>query len=409
MPKRKTTFNPEWTKEYGFISKSRKDDCHAYCTLCRCDVDVSSKGKGASTDKHKSNNQSAGTSSLFSFFREVTSPQDDKISAAELCKVYHTVKHHQSYRSVDCGIKVDREIYNNSTIAKGVTCGKTKAKALCENVLAPYSIHAHVDYIKENELHYSLATDASNKGTTKCFPIRYSIFTVTATRHRKYAAGNMDLDIENVVLKVYSHFSISASRTAQQREFCEFVEVDECNLLRHVITRWLSLLPSIDQMLKCWKPLTSYFQSLGVEECPKILWKCFAEDRTEVSEMYLIFLSHILKVFSDCIEALEAKSFGKTSVFKVMTELKGKLERLKDHFFGFAVNSRLKQLTPDLANKCEADFIQFYERAKKYVSERCLILFPLLRLKAYRMDVVISQLLFIYPRASQHTYYCSRL
>ncbi|CAL8341896.1 unnamed protein product [Arctogadus glacialis] len=42
-------------------------------------------------------------------FREVSSPLDDKITTAELCKVYHAVKHHQSYRSVDCGVKVDRE------------------------------------------------------------------------------------------------------------------------------------------------------------------------------------------------------------------------------------------------------------------------------------------------------------
>ncbi|KAJ4926924.1 hypothetical protein JOQ06_014666 [Pogonophryne albipinna] len=159
-----------------------------------------------------------------------------------------------------------------------------------------------------------------------------------------YAASNLDIDIENVVLKVYSHFSISASRTAQLKEFCEFVEVEECNLLRHVVTRWLSLLPSIDRILKCWRPLTSYFQSLGEEECSKMLWKCFGEDGNEVSEMYFLFLSHILKVFSDCIEALEAKSFSITSVFK---------------------------LTPDLAKKCEADFLVFYERAKKYVSERC--------------------------------------
>ncbi|MEQ2281730.1 hypothetical protein AMECASPLE_033492 [Ameca splendens] len=103
MHKRKTKFIPEWTKEYGFISKSREDDCYAYCTLCRCDVDVSSKGKGsinryASTDKHRSNNRNAGTSSNVPFFHEATSPQDDKISAAGLCKVYHAVKHHQSYQ-----------------------------------------------------------------------------------------------------------------------------------------------------------------------------------------------------------------------------------------------------------------------------------------------------------------------
>lgn len=47
-----------------------------------------------------------------------------------------------------------------------------------------------------------------------------------------------------------------------------------------------------------------------------------------------------------------------------MTE--GELERrLKDRFFGFAVKSKLKQQTSDLAKKCEADFTVIYERAKK--------------------------------------------
>lgn len=141
MPKRKTSFNQEWEKEHRFGTKGRKDEFHFYCTLCRSDVDVSIKGKRAidrhaSSDKHRANNRSAaGASSLSVFFYECSSPQDDKNAAAELTKVYHAVKHHQSYRSVDCGTKVDREIYNDSAIAKGVTCGKTEAKALCENCL----------------------------------------------------------------------------------------------------------------------------------------------------------------------------------------------------------------------------------------------------------------------------------
>ncbi|KAI9522393.1 hypothetical protein NQZ68_036309 [Dissostichus eleginoides] len=46
------------------------------------------------------------------------------------------------------------------------------------------------------------------------------------------------------------------------------------------------------------------------------------------------------------------------------------VRRNAPRFFGFAVNNKLKQLTPDLAKKCEADFLVFYERAKNYVSER---------------------------------------
>lgn len=155
MPERKTSFNPEWWNQFNAITKSSKSDNHAFCSLCHCDVDVSSKGKGAierhvSSDKHKSSKRAAGTSSLATFFWPAGSPQDDKISATELCKAYHAVKHHQSYRSVDCGVKVDREIFCDSLTAKGMTCGKTKTEALCENVLAPYSVHTHTDYIKEN-------------------------------------------------------------------------------------------------------------------------------------------------------------------------------------------------------------------------------------------------------------------
>lgn len=137
------------------------------------------------------------------------------------------------------------------------------------------------------------------------------------------------------------------------------------------LTRWLSLLPAIDRVLKYWKALTSYFQSEEEGECARIVWRCFGEDSNEVSETYFLFLSHVLKLFTDTIQALEAKSFSITSVFQVMTELKQKLERRgKDRFFGFAVNTKLKQLTPCQSKKCEGDFLSFYERAQKYVSDR---------------------------------------
>ncbi len=34
MPKRQTSFNPGWTKEHKFISKSSRDAFHGFCTLC---------------------------------------------------------------------------------------------------------------------------------------------------------------------------------------------------------------------------------------------------------------------------------------------------------------------------------------------------------------------------------------
>ncbi|XP_064110007.1 uncharacterized protein LOC135217900 [Macrobrachium nipponense] len=419
MPKRKTTFNYEWTTEFGFISKSRNGYYYALCTVCHCDMDIGGTGKiaierQAASAKHKTNTRSAGTLSVLSYFCPSRLSQDDKIMAADLCKVFHAVKHYQSYRSVDCGVKVDKEIYSDSLIVKGATCGKTKTKALCENILAPYSVETHLEYIKEHGLPFSIATDASNKGATKCFPIllRYFHFekgvqhvlldfysdnkesskaitnqllskletsgldlnkvsaytadnaNVNYGKHNsvyqkinmaqknviaanclahilhnttKFATAKMDIDVENIVLKVNSYFSISAKRTAQLKEFCEFVEdeVANCNLLQHVVTRWLPLLPDIDRMLNCWEVPKSYFQSIGEEESPKVLWKCFGDEGNtcESSEIYFSFLSHTLKLFSDTIERLEVKTFSITSVFKLISELKSKLDRRANYRF----------------------------------------------------------------------------
>uniref|UniRef100_H3A010 DUF4371 domain-containing protein n=1 Tax=Latimeria chalumnae TaxID=7897 RepID=H3A010_LATCH len=314
-----------------------------------------------------------------------------------------------------------------------LTCGKTKAKSLSENVLVPYSIQKHLDYIKANDLYFSLATDASNKGSAKCFPLvlRYFNFdegiqhflldfysdnhessqaiameifeklkafdlsfekvsaytadnaSVNYGKHNsiyqklkeakedivaanclahivhntiKYVAGKLNIDVENVILKAYSHFSVSAMRTEQLKEFCDFVEVEEFNLLRHIVTRWLSLLPAINRLLKC------YFQSLGEEEHPKVIWKYFGDKGTanEVAEPYFLFLSHALKLFMDCIEVLEAKSFSFLAVYELMNGLNMKLERrIRDMFFRYLMNSKLKELPQDIAGRCGKDFLTF--------------------------------------------------
>ena len=53
---------------------------------------------------------------------------------------------------------------------KYVTCGKTKVNALFKNILTLSSLQTQLEYIKEHGLYFSIATDASNKGETKCFP-----------------------------------------------------------------------------------------------------------------------------------------------------------------------------------------------------------------------------------------------
>ena len=55
--------------------------------------------------------------------------------------MYHTVKHHLSYASTDCNVKISSQLFADSTIANKITCGKTKCEALVMGVLGPISVN----------------------------------------------------------------------------------------------------------------------------------------------------------------------------------------------------------------------------------------------------------------------------
>lgn len=49
--------------------------------------------------------------------------------------------------------------------------------------------------------------------------------------------GNLDIDIENIVLKIYGYFSVSAKRRDNLKKFHEFAKTEFKEILRHVLTR----------------------------------------------------------------------------------------------------------------------------------------------------------------------------
>ena len=146
----------------------------------------------------------------------------------------------------------------------------------------------------------------------------------------KFALGNLNVDIENIVLKIYSHFSKSAKRRETLKQFHIFVETEFHEILRHVPTRRQSLHTCVGKILLSWKTLSSYFLSRPAE-CSKQLLKLLMIDNesTEVPqliEMYLIFSQHVMEIFKLGAQELEKNETSTADVFIILTNLRNRLK-----------------------------------------------------------------------------------
>ena len=100
----------------------------------------------------------------------------DKVTIAEVVEVCHGVRHHISYNAQDCSIKVMKCVIDDSEIVKKMSCGRTKASAIVNNVLQPLALEVVLDKLQSG-LPFAVATDASNKGNRKLFPVGVRFFT----------------------------------------------------------------------------------------------------------------------------------------------------------------------------------------------------------------------------------------
>ncbi|KAF0703538.1 protein FAM200B-like [Aphis craccivora] len=143
--KRKCHFLDEYTKEWSFIKKGRTDE-EALCVICNCFLSVTHGGKAdvkhhISTTNHKKKFTVVSTSSPISKFMIKQDTQEELlITAAELTTAYKVVKHHQSFSSLDCIVKLNAMMYSDSKIAAKQSTARTKATAIIKNILAPNSV-----------------------------------------------------------------------------------------------------------------------------------------------------------------------------------------------------------------------------------------------------------------------------
>lgn len=147
----------------------------------------------------------------------------------------------------------------------------------------------------------------------------------------KNALKLMKFDIENIVIKVFNEFSSSTKRTSNLKEFFEFCDLEWSELLRHVPTRWLSLNPAVERLLKNYAPIKTYF--LSKDDCSAVLREFF---ESESSEAYLGFIHNIGVALSSSIKKLEEDTLVIVDMFKIVIQLRDKFEQQKsEKFYGY--------------------------------------------------------------------------
>lgn len=101
----------------------------------------------------------------------------------------------------------------------------------------------------------------------------------------KSACEVLPIDIQSIVVKVYSHFYIYTVRVEELRSICEGMEgIENVKLLGCPKTRFLALGPAIERILKLFCPLKRYFS--GIKRGQTAL-KSFFND--PLSKFWLMF------------------------------------------------------------------------------------------------------------------------
>lgn len=451
MSKRKCKFTEVLRAKYPCFVQGR-DEFDAKCSICDCHVDVSNKGTMAlerhvATEKHNKMIRAAGSSSkVTNYFQSSTSMTHKNAHAAEGTLAFHTVKHHQSYNSMECTASLTRKIFADSETAKNFKCGKTKTEAIINRVVAPHAIMSILETLRKISC-ISIATDASNHGAEKLFPILIQYFNWTGSgietkiidlqslpnetslsiANLIYATLNthdltskcvafigdnanvnfgslnrnpgrnvftrlkeslekpnligvgcpahiihnslrngvdlMKLDIESIIMKIFNYFSIYTVRTETLKEFCNYVEINYQPLLRHSKTRWLSLFPCVERILKLYPALKEYFLS---QSATPYLIKTFFESTT--SEAYLMFTHSLMSVYQANLAKVEEEHNSLLEISKILQSVLEMLRnRRNNNFLPLSVRQLLRN--NEEAESISNEFFSVYKACEDYLME----------------------------------------
>ena len=127
MPKRKCTFTDELLRKYTVYQPSAGD--------LTAHMD---------TEKHKKAVRGESSLAKLTAFFVKPGKTENAVNAAEAALAFHTVRHHHSYRSMDCTSVLLKTAFPDSDTAKKLSSARTKTEAIVNGVIAPHSVELFI-------------------------------------------------------------------------------------------------------------------------------------------------------------------------------------------------------------------------------------------------------------------------
>ncbi|XP_060088693.1 uncharacterized protein LOC132567096 [Heteronotia binoei] len=128
-------------------------------------------------------------------------------------------------------------------------------------------------------------------------------------------------------------------------------------------------------MLKCWPAVKAYFQKLGEDHCPPLIWRHIDNEAGEkdysTSQTYMMFLQTTLTPIEETVLILEQDALTAPELFEAMLRLLNSLKQRKaDSFFGTETDKALRKMPPSKARKVTQDFLKFFEKTIAYLEAK---------------------------------------
>lgn len=170
----------------------------------------------------------------------------------------------------------------------------------------------------------------------------------------------LTIDLESLVMKLFNYFSVYTVRTEALKDICEYIDVNYEKLLSHSKTRWLSLFPAVDRILKMYEPLKEYF--LTTPAVPMIIKKFF---ENELAEIYLFMVHSLMAAFQENILEIEKECNSVLDIARILDTMRAILSaRARSNFKPLKVR--------ELLDKCSGHNQELFDEDVKNMYKICI-------------------------------------